>query len=52
VYAADPRGWDDTEVTALRAFAGVVASLLGAGARAELTGALADQLQTALDSRV
>jgi GAF domain-containing protein len=51
VYAADPRGWDDTEVTALRAYAGVVASLLGAGARAELTGALADQLQTALDSR-
>jgi GAF domain-containing protein len=51
VYAADPRGWDDTEVTALQAYAGVVASLLGAGARAELTGALADQLQTALDSR-
>ena len=35
----------------MRAYAGVVASLLGAGARAELTGALADQLQTALDSR-
>jgi GAF domain-containing protein len=51
VYAADPRGWDDTEVTALQAYAGVVASLLGAGARAELTGALADQLQVALDSR-
>jgi hypothetical protein len=29
-YAGDPRGWDDTEVTALRAYAGVVASLLGA----------------------
>ena len=51
VYAADPRGWDDTEVTALQAYAGVVASLLLAGAKAELSGALADQLQTALDSR-
>jgi len=31
--------------------AGVVASLLSVAAKAELTGALADQLQTALDSR-
>jgi hypothetical protein len=30
----------------------VVASLLGAAAKAELNGALAEQLQTALDSRV
>jgi GAF domain-containing protein len=51
VYAVDPRGWDDTEVTAAQAYAGVVASLLGAAAKAELTGALAEQLQTALDSR-
>jgi GAF domain-containing protein len=51
VYAADPRGWDDTEKTALQAYAGIVASLLLAGAKAELSGVLADQLQTALDSR-
>jgi GAF domain-containing protein len=51
VYAADPRGWDQSEVTALQAYGGVVASLLGAAAKAELTGALADQLQVALDSR-
>jgi GAF domain-containing protein len=51
VYAVDPRGWDDSEVTALQAYAGMVASLLLAAARAELTGALAEQLQTALDSR-
>jgi GAF domain-containing protein len=51
VYAADPRGWDDTEVTALQAYAGIVARLLLAGAKAELSGVLADQLQTALDSR-
>jgi GAF domain-containing protein len=51
VYAADPRGWDDSERTALQTYAGVVASLLGAAAKAELKGALADQLQAALDSR-
>jgi GAF domain-containing protein len=51
VYAADPRGWDDTEITALQTYAGVVASLLGAAAQAELKGALADQLQVALESR-
>jgi GAF domain-containing protein len=51
VYAVDPRGWDDTEVSALQTYAGVVASLLGAAAKAELKGALAQQLQTALDSR-
>ena len=51
LYAADPRGWDDTEVTALQAYAGIVASLLLAAAKAQLKGALADQLQVALDSR-
>jgi ANTAR domain len=51
VYTADPRGWDDTEISALQTYAGVVASLLGAAAKAELEGALADQLQVALDSR-
>jgi hypothetical protein len=35
----------------LQAYAGVVASLLSAAAKAQLKGALADQLQTALDSR-
>jgi GAF domain-containing protein len=52
IYATTPRAWDETEVSALQAYAGVVASLLGAAARAELKGALADQLQVALDSRV
>ena len=51
VYAVDPRGWDQSEVTALQAYAGVVASLLGAAAKAQLKGALADQLQVALESR-
>jgi GAF domain-containing protein len=52
VYTVDPRDWDDTEVSALQAYAGVVASLLAAAASAELKGALAEQLQTALDARV
>jgi hypothetical protein len=35
----------------LQAYGAVVGTLLAAAAKAELTGALADQLQTALDSR-
>jgi GAF domain-containing protein len=51
MYVADPRGWDPSEVSALQAYAGVVSTLLAAAAKAQLKGALADQLQTALDSR-
>src|SRR5215216_708981 len=51
VYAAEPRGWDQSEVTALQAYAGIVASLFSSAAKAQLKGALADQLQVALDSR-
>jgi GAF domain-containing protein len=52
LYAVDPRQWDDTEVSALQTYAGVVASLLGAAAKAELKGTLAEQFQVAVDSRV
>jgi len=52
IYATTPRQWDQTDISALQAYAGVVASLLAAAAKAELKGALADQLQVALDSRV
>jgi GAF domain-containing protein len=45
LYAVDPREWDDTEVSALQAYAGVVAGLLGAAAKAELKGTLAEQFQ-------
>jgi GAF domain-containing protein len=51
VYVADPRGWDPSEVAALQAYAALVGTLLAAAAKAELSGALAEQLQTALDSR-
>jgi GAF domain-containing protein len=33
VYVADPRGWDDSDVTALQAYAGVVARLLSSAPR-------------------
>jgi putative methionine-R-sulfoxide reductase with GAF domain len=52
VYAVAPGGWDETEVSALQAYAGVVATLLGTAARAAVKGRLADQLQVALNSRV
>jgi GAF domain-containing protein len=52
LYAVDPRQWDDTEVSALQTYAGVVASLLGAAAKAELKGTLAEQFQVAVDTRV
>jgi GAF domain-containing protein len=50
VYAAAPGGWDETEVSALQAYAEVVATLLGAAARASVKSRLAEQLQAALDS--
>ena len=52
VYAASPRDWNDSEVAALGAYGGVVASLLRAAATAAVKGALAEQLQWALQHRV
>jgi GAF domain-containing protein len=52
IYATTPRGWDHSEVSALQAYAGVVARLLGAAATAHIGGWPADQLQVALASRV
>jgi hypothetical protein len=42
------REWDDSAWAALQAYAGLVASLLVASVTAQVTGELADQLQTAL----
>jgi GAF domain-containing protein len=50
VYAVAPGGWDETEVNALQAYAGVVATVVGAAARATVKGRLAEQLHVALDS--
>jgi hypothetical protein len=47
-----PRAWDDSEVAAAHAYAGVVASLLGSAVAAHASTRLANQLQVALGSRV
>jgi transcriptional regulator with GAF, ATPase, and Fis domain len=52
LFTAIPRAWDDSEVSAAHAYAGVVASLLGSAVAAHASSRLATQLQTALDSRV
>jgi GAF domain-containing protein len=51
VYVGQPRDWDPSEVAALQAYAGLVASLLSAAVTAEVKGRLADQLQAALEHR-
>jgi ANTAR domain len=52
VYGAGPRDWNDSEVAALGAYAGLVASVLPAAATATAKGELAEQLQWALGHRV
>ena len=52
VYVTAPRRWDDSEVAALHAYAGLVASLLVAAVTARVTGRLADQLRAALEHRL
>jgi ANTAR domain len=52
LFTATPRAWDDSEVAAAHAYAGMVASLLGSAAAAHASSRLANQLQTALNSRV
>jgi GAF domain-containing protein len=51
IYARAPRDWDSSEVAALQAYAGLVASLLSAATTAQVKGRLADQLQAALEHR-
>jgi GAF domain-containing protein len=51
IYAAEARDWDPSEVAALQAYAGLVASLLSAATTAQVKGRLADQLQAALEHR-
>src|SRR5215216_6563736 len=51
VYATRARDWDPSEVAALQAYAGLVASLLSAAVTAQVKGRLADQLQAALEHR-
>ena len=51
IYAGTARDWDLSEVAALQAYAGLVASLLSAAVTAQLKGRLAEQLQAALEHR-
>jgi GAF domain-containing protein len=51
VYVSQPRDWDPSEVAALQAYAGLVASLLSAAVTAEVKGRLVNQLQAALEHR-
>jgi GAF domain-containing protein len=51
IYTRQPRDWDPSEVAALQAYAGLVASLLSAAVTAQAKGRLADQLQAALEHR-
>jgi putative methionine-R-sulfoxide reductase with GAF domain len=51
-YARRERAWNESEVSALQACAGVVASLLGQAVAAWTQGRLARQLQIALEHRV
>ena len=51
IYARARRDWDPSEVAALQAYAGLMASLLSAATTAQVKGRLADQLQAALEHR-
>jgi hypothetical protein len=51
-YARRERAWNESEVSALQACAGVVANLLGQAVAAYTQGRLARQLQVALEHRV
>jgi ANTAR domain/GAF domain len=51
-YARSERAWNESEVSALQACAGVVANLLGHAVAAYTQGRLARQLQIALEHRV
>jgi hypothetical protein len=51
-YARGERAWNESEVSALQACAGVVANLLGHAVAAYTQGRLARQLQVALEHRV
>jgi GAF domain-containing protein len=51
IYNSGPWDWDDSEIAAAQAYAGVVASLLTAAVTAQVKGRLANQLQAALEHR-
>ncbi len=52
VYRDQPVEWDDSDIQALRGFSGLIAEILAAALAAADSGAVAEQLQYALDYRV
>jgi GAF domain-containing protein len=51
IYTRNPRDWDPSEVAALQAYAGLVASLLSAAVTAQAKGRLADVAREVTDGR-
>jgi GAF domain-containing protein len=52
IYRDQPAEWDDSDIRALRGYSGLIAEILAAALAAHDRGAVADQLQYALDYRV
>lgn len=52
VYCDEPIDWDDSDIAALRAYADLIADVVGSALSAQDHSKLADQLQYALDYRV
>jgi hypothetical protein len=52
IYAAEPRDWDPSELSAVQAYAGILANLLVSAVAADANGRLARQSQVALEHRV
>ena len=52
VYRDEPTGWDDSDIRALRGYSGLIAEVLATALAAHQQGAVAAQLQYALDYRV
>jgi GAF domain-containing protein len=51
LYSAEPRDWDQAEISAAQVYAALAATLLSQAAAAQVKGRLAEQLQVALEHR-
>jgi GAF domain-containing protein len=51
LYSADPREWDQAEISAAQVYAALISTLLSQAAAAHVKGRLADQLQVAFEHR-
>jgi GAF domain-containing protein len=51
LYSAEPRDWDQGEISAAQVYAALAATLLSQAAAAQVKGRLADQLQVAFEHR-